>query len=497
MNLSISQRFFRTPLFWILFTALIVRIAYLLLDYPLWWDSHVYLGIGKYIFSGGERGIWEPFRPLLHSLLLGAFWKLKLNALLMGKILDVIFSLSAVYLAYRIAEKLYSGRAALFSGLLFALNPVFIIFTGLVLTEPLALFLGLSGLWLFFQIANQSALWKRRLYIYLSGLLFGLASLTKFPQGMLFGVALLIVIFHPEFSSPTISLYPKLKTRLFAAIGLSLGFFTTVAPYLVLNHYLYNNWWWPFAAGTSIISTATWLYGTSWSYYLTEFFLRNWLYLLFFPLLWWFWKQKEWKDYRKSTLLLLSLLFLAYFLYLPRKEIRYLVLVLPYLSLLLGGFLQYLYSKYAIEPFSPAKKPLLRPHAFYILFVLLLLLPLPNALNFERPPTFEKEITQIIREENITGRILTSDPAFVSFLDLPIVTLDGMEFSTIIYQQQRGHYRLLFLNDCDLACPLPIDTAGEECLKKKSSLLEQMHKDNEVKFSTGFKNCTYSILLPK
>ncbi|MEK6845838.1 MAG: hypothetical protein AABY26_03710, partial [Nanoarchaeota archaeon] len=288
----------------------------------------------------------------------------------------------------------------------------------------------------------------------------------------------------------------KLKTKLFAAIGLSLGFFTVVLPYLVLNHYLYHNWWWPFAAGTSIMSTSTWLYGTSWSYYLTEFFFRNWIYLLFFPLLWWFWKQKEWKDYRKSTLLLLSLLFLAYFLYLPRKEVRYLVLMLPYLCLLLGGFMDYLYSRYT-APSQAWLKPILKPSAFFILFALLLLLPLPTSLNLERPPTFEKEIVKIIREENITGSILTSDPSFVSFLDLPVVTLDGMEFSTVIYQQQRGHYQLLFLNDCDLACPPPIDTVGKECLEKKKRLLEQIHKDNEVKFNAGFKNCTYEILLPK
>jgi 4-amino-4-deoxy-L-arabinose transferase-like glycosyltransferase len=418
--------------------------------------------------------------------------------LFFGKLLDVIFSLLSVYLVYRLAEELYGKRAALFAGLLFSLNPVFIIFTGLVLTEPLALFLGLSGMWLFFRRkeSEPSCSHPSYLYLYLGGFLFGLSFLTKFPQGMLFGVALLIIIFHPGYFSLTTLLYPKLKTKLFAAIWLSLGFFTVVLPYLILNHYLYNNWWWPFAAGTSIMSTATWLYGTSWSYYLTEFFLRNWIYLLFFPLLWWFWKQKEWKDYRKSTLLLLSLLFLAYFLYLPRKEVRYLVLVLPYLCLLLGGFMDYLYNRLTSISL-PSLKPILKPYAFFILFALLLLLPLPTSLNLERPPTFEKEISQIIREENITGSILTSDPSFVSFLDLPVVTLDGMEFSTVIYQQQRSHYQLLFLNDCDLACPPLYDSRGKECLEQKKMLLGQMWKDNNIKFSMGFKNCTYSILLPK
>ena len=70
------------PLWWILGLSLIVRIIYLLINYPLWWDSYVYIGMGKYIFSGGKIGMWESFRPLIHPLILGVLWKLKLDVII-------------------------------------------------------------------------------------------------------------------------------------------------------------------------------------------------------------------------------------------------------------------------------------------------------------------------------------------------------------------------------------------------------------------------------
>ena len=37
----------------------------------IWWDSAVYLGMGKHIYSLGEVGLWESSRPLIWPLILG------------------------------------------------------------------------------------------------------------------------------------------------------------------------------------------------------------------------------------------------------------------------------------------------------------------------------------------------------------------------------------------------------------------------------------------
>ena len=122
-----------------------------------------------------------------------------------------------------------------------------------------------------------------------------------------------------------------------------------------------------------------------------------------------------------------------------------------------------------------------------------MVIPIPLELNFERMPTFEDELLSVVEEYQIKGTILSSDPALVSFLDHPLVTLDGMEFAPAIYQQQRNKYQLLFVNDCDLICA-PHDKA---CEKSKENLLEHMAAENREVFKKTVKKCTYIIYVPK
>lgn len=459
------------PLGIILFLSFMIRIVYLWLNYPLWWDSHIYLGMGKYIFSDGKMGIWESFRPLIHPFILGLFWKIGANVIIIGKILDLIFSLLSIYLVYKISENIYSKQAGLFASALFSFTSVFIIFTGLILTEPLALCLGLLGIYLFLKE-------KKKGDFYWTGIFLGGSLLTKFPQGALFLAALIVTLIYQK----------EIRLKFMNSFFLCLGFITVVLPYLILNYFLYHNPFTPFFSGSEIITTSIWAYGSGWGYYPLNFFGKNPLYLLILPALYFSYKLKNWKDKSESLMYLIIFIFMAYFLYLPRKEVRYMIFALPFLAIVIGGFI----TRY-IEVIKKSSKNVLKYKAVLVLFVLLLLLPLPISLNIERMPTFEKEIYQVISEKGINGTILTSDPAFVSFLDLPIITLGGMEFAPKVYSQQKGKCQLLFVNDCDLGCS-PEDRV---CAMNKEQLLKEVSEENVIYYQLHSKNCTYSILLPK
>jgi hypothetical protein len=54
----------------ILVFAFLIRLIFLIKNPMLWWDSTVYLGMAKYIFSSGKIGLWEYFRPLLWPIIL-------------------------------------------------------------------------------------------------------------------------------------------------------------------------------------------------------------------------------------------------------------------------------------------------------------------------------------------------------------------------------------------------------------------------------------------
>src|SRR3989344_1748702 len=76
----------------------IVIILFLILNFAFisfdnaGWDSAVYVGMGKYLFSHGQAGLWEPIRPLTLPIILGFFWKIGLNPLISGEIFILLFS---------------------------------------------------------------------------------------------------------------------------------------------------------------------------------------------------------------------------------------------------------------------------------------------------------------------------------------------------------------------------------------------------------------------
>jgi len=475
--MKIWEKIKEKPLLYILTISLVIRVLFLLVDYPLWWDSHVYVNMGKYIFSGGELGIWESFRPLTHPFLLGIFWKLGLDPIVMGKILDTIFSLTAIFLTYKISDKIFNKKIAIFASLIFSFTPVFILMNGLILTEPLAITLGLLGIWFVIKEANMPNL-------FLSGLFLGLSFMTKFPQGILFGAVGLVLLVKKE----------KIFLKLRNLLVYSLGFLMVVIPFLIFNFQRYGDYFAPFTAGSWIVTTATWLYDTGFFFYFTNFFIQTPIYLFFFWYLYHFIKLKRWKNYSKLLIILIPVLVLAYFLYVPRKEVRYLTTILPFMAMVVAYSLSYFHQKIKQHP-----KPVITAKAFVILCIIFTLLPLPHQLHIERAPTFDREIKTIVADKNITGIILTSDPSLVSAVDLPIVTLDDMDFAPQIYEREKKNFALLFINYCDFNCP-PQDNG---CQESRETLLLEIHQENDEIFSKQFKFensdriCTYKIYLPK
>lgn len=459
-------------LFLILLISLLIRLFYLSFNHSLWWDSHVYIGMGKYIFSQGNIGIWESFRPLVHPFILGLLWKLRFDTLIVGKILDVLFSLTAVYLVYLVGKKVWNKKVALIAAIIFSLTPIFVLHTGLILTEPLAVTLGLLGVYLF--LGSRSVL-----KLFFSGFLLALSFLTKFPQGIIFGTLFLIIIIRKE------NLFKKIK-QLFI---FGSGFLVLTIPYLIFNYFQYSNPFEPFIAGSWIVSTSTWLYGTGISYYLTHFFLLNFVYLFYFVYIYYFFKNESWKEENKLIIFLIPLLILLYFtFFVPRKESRYLVTVVPFLSLLVSVVITKFYQKIKM-----VKKPIITPLAMIVLVIVLILLPLPGRLHFDQPPTFENEIVNSIIKYNLTGTVLTSDPSFVSFLDQRVVTLDGMEFASIVYSRNKNNYDLIFINSCDFICA----PGDQKCQEQKLLFFNTLNSDNKLLFEKFYPKCNYRIYMPK
>jgi 4-amino-4-deoxy-L-arabinose transferase-like glycosyltransferase len=466
------RKHWKEPLFLVLAATILVRLVYLLFDYPLWWDSHVYVSIGKYIFSGGQFGIWESFRPLLHPIVLGSIWKMGFDPFLVGKILDVIFSTWAVYLVYRIGKRIFSKKTGLIAAVIFSLSPVFLFINGLVLADPLAMVLVLGG--------SLFVLEGKMLF---GGFLLGLSFLTRFPYGVWLGGLLIALLLAKQ----------SMGRKISNIVALSLGFLTPVIPFLIFNHRIYGSALEPFIAGSWIVTTATWLYGSGFFFYFQYFFLENSLLFFFFGYVYFFLKHKEYSQFPKAVVAIVPLLALLYFMYVPRKETRYMLVALPLLCLAVAHVLVKLHQR-----LKESKKPFIHPQALVIICMILLLVTVPRIFVIERMPTFEHEIQEVISTRNISGLILASDPSFVSFLNQRIVTLDGMDFSNKIYEREEGTYELIFINDCDLICAAD-DSA---CANSKEQFLEKLNQENQKIFEKKFiirrtnELCTYSMYVP-
>lgn len=331
---------------------------------------------------------------------------------------------------------------------------------------------GLLGI---FFILNDN---KKKGKLVLAGVCLALSFLTRFPQGIWFAAVFMIFLLYKE---PIIAKFKNL-------LALTLGFVLPIIPYLVFNYYRYGSALEPFRAGSWIVTTATWVYENGFAYYFTDFFLSLPIFLFFFVYLYYFWKERLWQDKEHVLLLMLCLLTIAYFMYVPRKEPRYLATILPFLAMLVGFTVVKIYRQ-----LQSMAKPWMKPKAFIVMCMLMVIIPLPVELHFERGFTFETELMSAIKENNITGTILTSDPSLISYVDLKVVTLDGIEFAPTVYERQHQYYQLLFVNECDFICAV----GDEACIEEKQKVLRQMAAENKEIFKKEEKGCVYRMWVPK
>src|SRR3989338_3307182 len=107
-------------LIFLLFFA--IKASSLFVHNDIWWDSSVYAGMGKYIYSFGESGLWEPSRPIMWPMILGFFWKTGLDYVFFGELLAIALSSGILALTYLIACRLFDKKTAIVAALFLSLS---------------------------------------------------------------------------------------------------------------------------------------------------------------------------------------------------------------------------------------------------------------------------------------------------------------------------------------------------------------------------------------
>lgn len=442
----------------ILLLLFIVKMFSLFVVHDIWWDSSVYSGMGKYIFSFGEAGLWESSRPIIWPLFLGFFWKLGLDYILFGKLLAILFSLGILILTYLIAHDIFNKKVAIISSLFLALSQTFFLFNNILQTEIPSAFFVLLGFYFFVKKKYN-----------LSGLFLGIAFMTRFFQIFAF-IPLILLLFY---------LVVKKKESYRALFYFSLFFLIPVIPYFILNYFLYNDFFHPFLLQSFMTKYTGWVHHQPFDFYFINLLKEN--ILVLFSLLALIF------IFKKPSLNKISLVLMFLFIFIPynlaaQKEMRFLITMLPFLYILTSyGVL------YFVNILNKNKNLLLS-----LLLIIFLILSVPK-LRFDRYEDNLDVFYDYVENIGVDDGLWISNPAFIAYSDKKAELIyypvyNSEKIDNLI--SNVGNAKHVLINTCDL---LPCPLSDNSCAQKHINFIDLLKERFNMVLDTKHNSCDYYI----
>jgi len=443
----------------IIILFLFVFFLYLNPNADLWWDSSVYIGMGKYIYSFGEIGLYEDSRPLIWPLILGFFWKVGLDVILFGKLLVLLFGVGIIILTYLVAYDLFDKKIALLSSLLLAFSSTFFLFNSILFTGIASTFFSMLGIYLFI---------KGRYY--LSGLLFGISFMTRFFQ---------ILVIIPVYLFFIYLIYKKKITFKKFLIS-NLFFLTPIIPYLILNFILYNDPLQPFLLQAWMTKFTGWVYDQPSNFYFLNLVKDN-ILILFSILGMIFIFKKE--KLNKFIVPFVFLLTFISFNFAQHKELRLLLPILPFL---------YILTSYGIIKFTD----LFRKYS-NVIFLIILIIGIFQVVPNLRLNDYDDNLGtfyNFIQNNEIKKNIWISNPSFIVNTDAKAMELiyfplyDIKKIKKLQNRLEEANYVLI--NTCDI---LPCPPWEDSCNKEHDNFINLLNSEFDINYYGKSGECEHYI----
>jgi hypothetical protein len=425
---------------------------------PLIWDSAVYAGMGKRIFSAWQYGIWEIFRPLVLPAILGAFWKAGMPLMGFPRLVALTISVTGLGAAYWMLKDIFDRKIAFYSTAVLMTSFIFYKYSHYALTGiPSSLFV-LTGV--YYAEKEKNAV---------SGVLTSVGFLTRFPAAL---------------AAPGISIFlfaRSLKEEVsIEAIKppfiYSVAFFATTIPYFAINKYLYGSMLHPLIKGATIPTSnpETYFYGI---YYVLEAAKAQPLILFAIPGIYLVLRQRDWKyGAFLSSLITLYGFFTVY----SHKEPRFMLLFLPLLAVFAGRGLVELEGREIVSK-----------NTFHTLIGLILVLTMivgfsvsysQNQWKNEHRIEFMEEVGEL------EGTVAGNDPVVVLYGNFEFVPIRPENLEEI-YSDVKGEADYYAFNSCSWYCTPGIDN----CQSKLGNFTSMMEENYDKSFSSQGNSCNYTI----
>lgn len=440
----------------ILLASLLIRI-FLYPDHSILWDPAVYLSMGKYIYSLGQSGLWESIRPPIWPLILGFFWKIKINPILWGRACEILFGLGIVFLVYLIGKLVYGKKTGLLAAIFTGFSPLYLYLGNCLYSDITATFLALSGIYCFFKDEPV-----------ISGFLLGLCFLTRFPTGIMFVCLAFIAIIGYK------------KKGLAALLKLSLGFLLLSSGFMIFNFYMYGHAFHPFIMAGKTIKAYSDIWHQGIAFYSVNLFIKENLYLIFVPLGLFFTLKN--RGIRKMAIMLTGMAFFVYLHTLDTKLMRYLIPALPFLYLIAGYGI--------VETYKSIGRYKKIFNAAVILSIPIWGGQIIQQVNYMSQEKTETVFQQYIRyieqhKEKINGEIWISDPRMLAYSDLKA---DRLIYYPYFDSNKAEELRknidkagLILFNTMDFPCVLNDGACKTEKIKLLQEIKKQLYEEFYVK----------------
>lgn len=462
-------------IFFVLIISLIVRIWYVIIPTIIWWDTAMYVGIGKYIFSGGVIGIWEPFRPILLPLILGSVWKIGLDPLIVGKILMVIAGLALIWFTYKIGEAI-EEHSGVYAAILVGFTPMTIMFTNYPLTDvPSTLFTVIA----FYLIITKKYFW--------SGITLALAFLFRFPQ-ILAVVPLAASIWLLSEKISDVRWKEYLKNNIKNTLLFGIGAAVLIVPFLISNYIQFQDPLYPITAGSTVAAQSVHAGPQDYLYYVKGLVGQNPL-LIFaiVPLILLAFKRNVFPHTKIILAILLFIIILGgYFSHTRHQEVRYGLAFLPYVALLAGYGFTHIIRRLQ-ERFA---------HHIAVVAITFVMLGVCGYVyhNYSSSihinPDYKAYISYFKDMGNQT--LMTSSPQVVAFSNVSIKAAPSTwEHADKIFDEVKTQVTFIALNTCELVCEDPVT-----CPNARVSVTNKIEQQTRI-FYKEIYDCKLYILEPK
>lgn len=303
----------------LLVLALLPRVTLLLKEQSFWWDEAVYLAMADTFL--GNNYFFEYFRAPLFPLMLSGFGFLFGLNVFTGKILSLIISSLTAVIIYQMLKKIFDERTAVFSSLAYIVNFESIRYAVRGLTESaVVLFLMIS----LFSFIAYFLYKKSKNYFYLCALSTSLAVMTRHTAWYVLPVYFLFLLMRRGLIKDI-----KIKDAFVAA----LIFVLPLLPWLIFNYVKFGNPFWPQLVNAEMATPAPFYF------YIPGLFGFMGIFSIFVII-----RLLKFDEISKLNLMLISF-FVIFASFIPHKEVRFLIAVLPSVVLLSGSGIALVFNR--------------------------------------------------------------------------------------------------------------------------------------------------------